>query len=176
MTSSGPDLYAQSVIMRNQTVVTDERLMQPAEGHPAGADTDAPQPDLNVSVVVTSFESTQAALRRASVLARNLGARITLLVTQKVPQPLPLDTPPVAIDWNEERYQELAGQSPVETTVRIYLCRDRLTALKQALKDGSIVVVGCRRRWWPTTTTRLARQLRQLGHQVILAEQEGSDA
>ena len=42
-----------------------------------------------------------------------------------VPYPLPLTSPPVLLDFSERQFRVLASQSPVETIVRIYLCRDR---------------------------------------------------
>src|SRR5579883_3097472 len=106
---------------------------------------------LNISVVYTSVGSTLAALKEAGSLAASLGARISLLVAQLVPHPLPLETPPVPVEFTEKRFHVIADESPVETRVYIYLCRDRFQTLQSVLKPGSIVLVGGRkRRWWPT--------------------------
>src|SRR5262245_29709242 len=88
---------------------------------------------LHISVVFTSIEPTLAALKRAGELASSLGARIALLATQIVPYPLPLTSPPVLLDWNERRFRVIAGESPVETVVRLYLCRDACETLKRVL-------------------------------------------
>jgi hypothetical protein len=112
-------------------------------------------------------------MKAAGKLASSLGARITLLVPQIVPFPLPLESPPVLLDWNEKRFRVIAGESPVETTVRLYLCRDGLDTLKSALLPHSLVVVGGRKAWWPYTRERsLAAKLRRAGHEVIFAETE----
>jgi alkylated DNA repair dioxygenase AlkB len=66
----------------------------------------------------------------------------------------------------------LAAESPVETTVRICLCRDRWEALEVLLEPRSLVVLGGRKRWWPTRESRLAQKLRRAGHEVILTETE----
>jgi len=121
-------------------------------------------------VVFTSVEATLAALRKAGDLAGSLGARIALIVPLVVPYPLPLDNPAIQNEWNTNRFQELARQSPIETTVVIYLCRDRLQTLTAVLRSSSIVVVGCKKKPWSTPESRLARKLRTLGHEVILAE------
>jgi hypothetical protein len=42
----------------------------------------------------------------------------------------------------------------------------------RAIRHGSIVMVGCRKRFWPTSERRLAWALRRRGHQVILTEME----
>jgi hypothetical protein len=64
----------------------------------------------------------------------------------------------------------IAAESPVETTVHIYLCRDWSDALSVLLRPQSLVVIGARTRWWPTRERRLARRLRRSGHKVILTE------
>ena len=105
-------------------------------------------------------------------MASSLSARVTLLVPQVVPYPLPLETPPVLVDFSERRFRLIACQSPVETRVRIFLCRDRFEILNSVLSPRSLVVVGGRRRWWPTAERRLARKLRGAGHEVIFTETE----
>ena len=123
-------------------------------------------------MIFTSAESTLAALKEAGALASSLGARITLLVPQVVPFPRPLESPPVLIEFNERRFRILANQIAVETSVRIYLCRDGLETLTSVLSPGSIVVLGGRKRWWPTREKKLARRLRRAGHEVVFKETE----
>jgi hypothetical protein len=112
------------------------------------------------------------ALSRASALADHLNAHISLLVPQVVPYPLPLESPPVLLDFSEPWLREIAAQSPVETSVRIYLCRDRVETLQSVLRPGSLVVIGGRKRWWPTREKSLARTLRHSGHEVVFTETE----
>jgi hypothetical protein len=171
MTSSGRKEYLRSVEGRNILLAL-ERKIKPEAGQPPRAGDERADPKLNISVVFTSVESTLTALRKAGSLASSLGARITLLVPQIVPYPLPLESPPVLLDWNERRFHVVANQSPVETTVQIYLCRDRIEALESVLAPRSIVVVGCRRRWWPSADARLAHKLRRCDYEVILTEME----
>jgi hypothetical protein len=149
-----------------------EKLLAPATGRPAqwiGEETDQ---KLNIAVVFTSVDSTLAALKEAGNLANSLGARIKLVVPQVVPYPLPLETPPVLVEFNENRFRVMATESPVETSVQVYLCRDRSEMLLQRLSPGSLVVIGGRKKWWPTTERLLARRLRQAGHKVIFIETE----
>lgn len=145
-----------------------EKLLTPESGHfrpPVAGQTES---RLNISVVFTSVAPTLAALKKAGALANQLGGHITLLVPQVVPYPLPLESPPVLLDWNERRFRVIASHSPVETMVRLYLCRDRRETLMAALKPLSLVVIGGRTRWWwPTSEERLARTLRHAGHEVI---------
>jgi hypothetical protein len=148
-----------------------DKVLNPIAGHPQRADES--DQGLNISVVFTSAQPTLVALRKAAAMASSLGARIMLLAPQVVPYPLPLQSPPVLIEWNERRFHSIANESPVETIVRLYLCRDRIETLKHALSPNSIVVIGGHRRWSPfTSEKRLARSLRRAGHEIIYTETE----
>ncbi|MGA2881895.1 MAG: hypothetical protein ABSG13_23325 [Bryobacteraceae bacterium] len=147
-----------------------ERMIAPVTGVPARPFTEETGSKLDISVVFTSVDATLTALKQAGDLASSLGGRITLIVPQVVPYPLPLTSPPVLVDFNERRLRVLAGQCRVETRVYIYLCRDPLETLKSVLKPHSLVVVGTRKRWWPTAEKRLAAKLRRAGHEVMVTE------
>jgi hypothetical protein len=147
-----------------------ERFLHPARQHPERPGVEAPDSELDISVVFTSVESTLAALKTAGTLANRLAGHITLIVPQVVPYPLPLESPPVLLDWNERRLKVLADQSPVDTKVNLYLCRDHLETLNSVLKPHSIVVIGGPNGWWPTKEKKLARRLRRAGHEVIFTE------
>ncbi len=149
-----------------------EKVLAPRTGYPARPIGEEADQKLNIAVVFTSVESTLLALREAGSLANSLSARITLLVPQVVPYPLPLETPPILVEFNEHRFRVIASESLVETGVQIYLCRDRLEMLLSTLSPNSLVVVGGRKKWWPTTEKLMARRLRQAGHKVILIERE----
>ncbi len=151
-----------------------ENVLAPKPGYPSHKQQTDTAPRLNVAVVFTSVDATLVALREAGVLAVRLGGQIVLLVPQVVPFPLPLTSPPVLLDWSERRFRVLAAESPVETTVRIYLCRDRMETLLAVLSPHSLVVVGGpkRKRWRPSGEKRLARTLRRAGHEVIFKETE----
>jgi hypothetical protein len=172
MTSSGPGEYSQGVGGQNNMSLAIEKLLAPRTGHPARPIGEEADRKLNIAVVFTSVEPTLAALQEAGNLANNLGARITLVVPQVVPYPLPLETPPILVQFNERRFQVIAQESPAETSVQIYLCRDRLQMLLRWLSPNSLVVIGGRKKWWPTSEKLLARRLRQAGHKVIFIERE----
>jgi hypothetical protein len=149
-----------------------EKLLEPAAGRPGHTDGGSVGHRLNVSVVFTSVPATLAALRKAAALAASLNACLTLVVPQVVPYPLPLSSPPVLVDFNERRFRVIASQIPVETTVRVYLCRERWEALTTVLRPHCLVVVGAPRRWWPTKEMRLAKRLKRAGYEVIVAGME----
>jgi hypothetical protein len=127
---------------------------------------------LDVAVVFTSGAATTTALRTAGALADSLNARIKLVAMQVVPYPLPLESPPILLDFSEHRLREIAVESLVETTVQIYLCRDSWATLSAVLPPHSLVVIGGRKRWWRTKEESLVRKLSRAGHQVIFAETE----
>lgn len=137
---------------------------------PAEPRTEAMRRRLTIMVIATSAQSTLAALKKAEALANDLSGRITLVVPRVVPYPRPLASSPVMQDWNESRFREFINQSPVETTVQIYLCRDPLEAVNALLSPRSIVVLGGPKRFWPTLEKRMARVLHRAGHEVTFAE------
>lgn len=149
-----------------------ERILVPSTRQPSLPPVEEGDRQLNVAVVFTSVDSTLAALKEAAALANSLGARIRLVVPQVVPYPLPLESPPILVDFNENRFRVMASQSPVETSVQVYLCRDRVEMLLHMLSPSSLVVIGGRKKWWPTSETLMARRLRQAGHKVIFIERE----
>ena len=128
------------------------------------------RPNLNVTVVFTTADDTIAALNKAGELAESLHASITMVVLQIVPFPLPLTSPPVLLEFQKKRFREIASRSLVDVNVQLYLCRDKPQTLEAVLAPHSLIVVGGRRRLWPTLTQRLARRLRRAGHEVILTE------
>ncbi len=150
----------------------EERTLSPAVPRPESPARGDAGSKLNIAVIFTAVESTLAALKQAGVLASNLGARISLVVPQVVPYPLPLNKVPISPGFSERRFSVIAGQSRVETKVAVYLCRDRMETLRTVLEPHSLVVVGGRRTWWPTAEKRLAAGLRRAGHEVIFSEME----
>ena len=149
-----------------------EGMIAPLTGVPAPAFGQDAESKLEISVVFSSLEGTLAALKEAGSLASALGGRITLIVPQVVPYPLPLTSPPVLVDFNERRLRVIASHARVETRVCIYLCRDPLETLQSVLKPHALVVVGCRNRWWRTPERRLAAKLRRSGYEVVVTERE----
>ncbi len=138
------------------------------EGSESGLD-----PRLRVTVVFTTAEGTIAALRTAGGLAKNLGARIALVVTEVVPFHFPLDHPPVSIEFLERRPINLVYESGIqaeEVSIEICLCRDQKQCLRQMLSPRSLVVIGGRRRWWCRRERKLEQLLRLLGHHVIFVD------
>ena len=126
--------------------------------------------EIVVNVIYTDLPGTIAALQSAEALARRLQARITLLAAHSVPYDLPITHPPVSLEFARRRLVELAQQAKLHTSIEIYICRDRTLCIQQALSSRSLVVLGVKRRWWPTVESKLAKRLESAGHQIIYVE------
>ncbi len=102
----------------------------------------------------------------AAELASGL-APIRLLAIQVIPYPLSLDAPPVSVEFLEKRFSDMTSQAGVDAFIDIRLGRDERDVVESELGPHCVVVIGGRRRSWPTASMRLARRLERLGHQVV---------
>jgi hypothetical protein len=127
-------------------------------------------PKLQLYIIFTSPEATESAMAAAELLAADLGASMALLFTRIVPYPLAMDNPPVPQDFTEQRLVELASTRRVETSVNVFMCRDRVGAIRNALAPDSLVVIGASSRWWWNRDRGLARLLRRDGHHVVVVD------
>jgi hypothetical protein len=134
-------------------------------GAPFGSDG-----QLEVAVLFTSAETTDSAIKKTAGLLQGLNARINLVAVQAVPYRLAINSPPVSTSFHEQRLEDIASESPIETTAHLYICRSPLETLTSVLQPGSILVVGIRKRWWPTWERRLARKLEFAGLRILLLE------
>jgi hypothetical protein len=121
---------------------------------------------LEIVVLHTEAAATVSALKMAAELASGL-APVRLLAIQVVPYPLSLDAPPVSVEFLEQHFSQIAQEAAVEAAVDIRLARDAADVIESELGPHCVVVIGGRRRWWPTASMRLARRLERLGHQVV---------
>lgn len=129
---------------------------------------------LEVNVIFSTTQGTQAALKAAQTLAHDLNARTLLLVPQVVPLQFPISNPPVSIAFTEQRAFALASASrkDMDISVQVYLCGDKRQCLLKVLKPKSLVLIGGKKRWWPAPEQKLARALRAMGHRVIFVKGE----
>jgi hypothetical protein len=123
-------------------------------------------------VIYTSANRTLKALEKASEMVKPAGGRVEVVALQVVPFQLPLNHPPVCFELVIRHFKEMAEQLPVDMTIHAYLCREPWAALKKILSPNAPIVIGVRKRWWPTSEERLARKLRRAGYHVILVETE----
>jgi hypothetical protein len=132
-------------------------------------------PSLPITVVYTTLEATLAALKASAVLARDLEVTLGLIVTEVVPFRLPLDQPRGSVEFLKRRQEALVAQAGLEggeISVQICICRDRKEALGRLLPEPSLIILGGRRRWWPTREQRLETFLARLGHQVVFIDSD----
>ena len=128
---------------------------------------------LEVNLIFTNQQATVCALETVESLARDLGACIRLRAAIVVPFPLAFDESPVSIPFLERSLLDLISRlerDGFEATAHLYFCRDRDKALLQVLAPNALVVIGGKRRWWPTDASLLARTLRSKGHRVIFVD------
>jgi hypothetical protein len=125
---------------------------------------------LEVFVIFTDTPGTLTALQMAEGLAQKLEGHIRLLMPYEVPYALPLTRPPVPVEFLEGQVRDLAGKTRLEVAAQIYLCRDKKPILECILRPHSLIVVGGKKRWWPTSAQKLAQSLQKDGHHVIFAE------
>jgi hypothetical protein len=138
----------------------------------AGPPIPSPEPEKSVTVISTSINRTIKALEKAAELAKPLSANVIVVAIQVVPYSLPLDRPPVSMEFVTRRFEEMASQLPGKIRVFAYLCRDPGEVLKRILTPDGPVVMGIRKRWWPSRDERLARTLRRAGYDMIVVNQE----
>jgi hypothetical protein len=123
----------------------------------------------DLHVIFTNLRGTRATIEAAVRLARDLGARITVLVAQVVPYPLPLDEPPVALEFTARALRGILSPLDVETSVAVYLCRDPRQTILDVLAPQSVVMIGAKSGWF-AREQRLAAAIRRKGHRVIAVE------
>src|SRR5260370_27572896 len=122
---------------------------------------------VDIAVPSTTPQLTRLAVREAEELAAKLPSRIRVLRLHGVPFPNDLRYPPVALDILREQARQVArGVKTSEIT--LVLTRDPEAALLKTLRPGSIVVIGTKKRWWPTAQERLSRICERHGYQVSL--------
>lgn len=127
-------------------------------------------PNLRLHVVYTTADATKASLKLACLLARDLGAKVELLLPQVVPYPVPLDSPTTPASFAEELAIALVRNCDVDADVKVLLCRDREETVPLWLPSESIAVIGRIRRWGPGSSWRLIRAIRRNGHHVIVVD------
>jgi hypothetical protein len=110
------------------------------------------------------------ALRAALDLGRNLNAQVSLVAVQVVPFPCPLDHSTVDLEHLKRPLAELIESADMPVQARVILARNWEDGLRSALKPGSLVLIGVKRRLWRTAEEKLARGLSRLGHSVALLE------
>jgi len=126
------------------------------------------QQTLDIVVLYTSADLAGAALERAEELAKGMNLRVRLVCAQIVPYALPIDEPQILLEHLKNELEKVADMSGLEIQGEIVLAREMQTALRSALKPGSIVVLASHRRVWRTKEESLRNECIKAGHEVVL--------
>lgn len=125
---------------------------------------------LRINVVFTTMDDTEAALKRAILLAAGLDADTQIAVPLVVPFPLPLEYPAVSLEFACAQLKRLAAAVGADPYIHFYLCRDSAEVLETFLPVGSIAVVGLKKRWlWRSHASWVEQKLRKAGCDVVVA-------
>lgn len=130
---------------------------------------------LSINVVYTSPETTTTALRAVESLARDLEATIHIRALIAVPRQLALDLAFTPVQFLKRLLTDLVeriGSILCEYVLHIYVCRSRIETLLSVLRPSSLLVIGGRRRFWPTAESRLAKAAISAGHSVAFVGRE----
>ena len=125
---------------------------------------------IEIAVVFTDAPGGFAGMQLAEGLAQQLGASLKLIMPYEVHYSLPLEAPPVMTEYLESQLHDLAAITGMKVEAQVCLCRDKRIALNQVLPPNSLIIVGGKKRWWPTPAQKLAQALEADGHHVIFAE------
>jgi len=119
--------------------------------------------ELELVVPYTVPAVTRAVLGRVESLTTGLNARISLIAVHSVPYATTFGCP-----TSTHAFLELSSECRLPVNAQVILARSRDEGLQFALKPGSTVLLGSRRRRWRTTEERLARKLASDGNKVVL--------
>jgi hypothetical protein len=130
-------------------------------------------PPMSVNVVYSSPEATITALRAAEALTRELNATVHIRAMIAVPRQLAIDSAFTAAQFFYRLISDLVervGSKDCEYVLHIYVCRCRIETLLKVLGPSSILVIGGRRRFWPTAESRLSKAAISAGHSVAFVD------
>lgn len=128
---------------------------------------------LSINVVYTGPETTVTALRAADSLARDLHATVHIRAIIAVPRQLTIEFAFTSVQFFKRLISDLVervGSRSCEYVLHIYVCRSRIETLLRVLRPASLLVIGGRRRLWPTLESRLSKAAISAGHSVAFVD------
>jgi hypothetical protein len=128
--------------------------------------------DLEFVIVYIEPDVTRAVLSRAAAMTSGLNARFSLVAVHTIPYPASFGEPGAIHSFLVEQLQDLCQECKLPVSAEVVTARAREDGFRHALKPGSTVLVGSRKRWWRTTEESLARSLARDGHKVVLVHVE----
>jgi hypothetical protein len=131
--------------------------------------------EIEIVVPYTERALAEAVLHRATVLTAGLTAAVRLVAVHAIPYPQPFHCPAALHAHLVEQLVDLASRCPLSVDPHVVLARYRDDGFRHVLKPASIVLIGVRKRLWPTREEKLARALARDGHQVVLLHIEDKE-
>ena len=128
---------------------------------------------LSVNVVYTGPETTMKALQAAQSFVGELNSTVHIRAMIAVPRQLGMAEGLVSRRFFQKLLSDLVkrvGSDRCEYVLHFYLCRNRIETLLKVLRPSSLVVIGGRRRLWPTAESRLSKAAVAAGHSVAFIE------
>lgn len=133
----------------------------------------AHEQSFSVNVIYTDPAATALALQAAEALAQDLQATIHVQAVVCVPHRLSLEYPLVSIPFLGRLLRDIVeqvGSTTCQYILHIYACRSRIDTLLRVLRSSSLVVIGGRRRLWPTAETRPSKVVAAAGYSVAFVD------
>ncbi|SPE29235.1 conserved hypothetical protein [Candidatus Sulfopaludibacter sp. SbA3] len=140
-----------------------ELRIDPGSLAPAGE-----SPAIELTVLYTESDSTEALLRHAVALTAGLDAKIHLVAVHTIPYPCDFECPASVHAHLVNRLVEIASRCPLPVRPEVVLARSRAEGFQFALEPESTVLIGSRKHFWRTPEEKLARILAHDGHKVAL--------
>lgn len=123
-----------------------------------------------VSVLFTTEHDTVAAARVGAAIAGAMAVPLTVTHFRTVPYPLSVSAPDGISPVERDVFKQRLLVEGIDARVRVFLCRNKERVMPMAFRGHSLIVIGGRRRWWPTTAERLRRRLEAAGHFVLFVD------
>ncbi|HXB73075.1 MAG TPA: hypothetical protein VNY05_32865 [Candidatus Acidoferrales bacterium] len=124
--------------------------------------------EMEVVVPYTEWAITDALLKRAAALTAGLNVRLTLVAVHTIPYPADFPGPASVHAHLVEQLQNLAGRCTLPVQAQVVMARSREEGFRYILRPDSMVLLGTRKRLWPTSEERLAKMFVADGHKVAL--------
>lgn len=124
----------------------------------------------HVTVLFTGLVPTVKALTVARGIGRALGVAVSVMVVKTARYGPGGGAVPTAIDAETDALQRRL-RAAGDVRLRMFTASRASEALSVALAPHSLVVVGGRRRWWPTSVSRMCDWLEAHGHYVLFVDE-----
>jgi hypothetical protein len=124
-----------------------------------------------VFVIFTSTDDTLRAVRVASRLAREMRSGVTIVHFRPIGFGAPLEEPPGLSPVETDAFKARLEAEACDARIRVCVCREARQAIPSVIEEHSLIVIGGRRRWWPTPSDRWRRTLEGQGYLVVLVDE-----